>query len=604
MKYIRHIALFATVALAALGCSKLPVTPIEEGSEMSLALSVGRVSQPATKMTDAIVQNAGTLAFRGIEEVIIIPFQTSGGVEAGDDRYGPNVQLPQQGLPANMFGINAEGGAYAGLVYNNNAHLYKSVTFRAGVSSVLTYGKAIDEEVSGTEPNASKVRNGSLIASDFVSAMTTDDITFSLEPIATADGVEAELEGILTYLNTIAQTSVTVGGKVYRWASPESYNSTALAAALRSFTFDGKTFAGSAMVLSQILTRLYNSLAAISGNSVAAQLASAIADNINNSEYVSVSSYAGQSSVIFKSSFPTNYGIPAGSITLQWTGSEFWRPTRGSGTQAVSFGEFCYPPSLWYYVNSPLVVSREENLNIADEYTSSHLTWESITGLYTDGSVVSRGAVAVAVRKPLQYGVAMLEVDLNRVTTESLPDSKGNMISVANSNFPMTAIIIGDQKNLAFDFTPVGDDQYYLYDTEVSDNSGYKNHLSSNVTGANHKTLRVLTVESEPHQDIHIAIEFQNNSGSDFYGHDGDKIVAGSKFYLFGMLKYSSAVNNSSDALESIFVQDHVTTVSFTVNTLEEAYSTIPEMHEPSLSISLKADVDWILSTPVNIAVK
>ena len=126
MKNIRLIALFAALALAA-GCSKMPVETTEDGGRMSLALSVGHASDPATKMTDAIVQNTGTLSFRGIEEVIIIPFASVGGVEEGDGRHGPNLALPQAGLPANMFGTSANGGSYAGLVYNNNSHLYKNV---------------------------------------------------------------------------------------------------------------------------------------------------------------------------------------------------------------------------------------------------------------------------------------------------------------------------------------------------------------------------------------------------------------------------------------------------------------------------------------------
>ena len=604
MKDIRLIALLAALALMAMGCNKLPVETAADGGRMSFALSVGHASDPATKMTDAIVQNAGESSFRGIEQVYIIPFNSVGGVVAGDLRHGPNVELPQTGLPANMFGYDAEGGDYEGLVYNNNSHLYKSVYFRSGVSSVLTYGKAIDASVSGSAAYTSKARNGSLVPSDLFNAITTDDITFSLEPIAAAGTVEAELEGILTYLNTIAQTSVTVGDKVYRWAAPESYNSAELAAALRSFIFDGHTFAGSALVLNQILTRLYRSVTAISGTGVDAQLASAVAGNINNPDYVTLTISAGVTSVGLKTNFPTNHGVPSGSITLQWDGTEFWRPTSGSGNRAVEFERFCYPPCLWYYVNSPLVISREEEVNVAEAYNSSCLTWDAITSLYTDGSVVGNGTTAVALRDPLQYGVAMLEVTINRTSSDYLPDSKGTMISVANNNFPMTAIIIGEQKNLAFDFTPTGDEQFYLFDSEVSDNALPKNYLSSLATGVSRKTLRVLTVESEKHQNIPVAIEFQNNSGNDFYGHDGDKIVAGGKFYLFAVLKYSDAVNSGTDPLESIFVQDHVTTVSFSVNTLEEAYSTIPEMREPSLSIGVKADVDWILSTPVTIAVK
>ena len=165
-------------------------------------------------------------------------------------------------------------------------------------------------------------------------------------------------------------------------------------------------------------------------------------------------------------------------------------------------------------------------------------------------------------------------------------------------------MIISEQKNLGYDFTPKGEKMFYLYDSEVNDGSLPKTYLAYSGTSVSRRNIQVLTVETEPQTDVHVALEFLNNSGSDFYGHDGDRILAGSKFYLFGTLKYADAINNTDGPLASIFVQDHVTSVSFRVPSLAEAYSTIPDMRDPFLSVGVTADVSWVLSTPVSIGVK
>ena len=81
-------------------------------------------------------------------------------------------------------------------------------------------------------------------------------------------------------------------------------------------------------------------------------------------------------------------------------------------------------------------------------------------------------------------------------------------------------------------------------------------------------------------------------------------ILAGSRFYLFTRLKYSQAVNSTGENIPSILLQDHVTRVTFRVDSLEEAYSTIPELRDPQLQVGVHADLEWILSTPIGIEVK
>ena len=578
--------------------------------DISMALSVGRVQMPTTRMTDVVVQNTGETSFRGIEQVYAIPFQVDGKIQAEDIRFGTNLGLPQQGLPANEFGSDAQGGTYAGLVRNNNAHLYNPVYVRKGTRSVLVYGKAIDENISvETDSIAFKAGNGVLRGHALEELGKAGTIHFDLEPITDGNDLGTELEALLGYLNGIAQASVTYEGKVYRWSDYANYTlQEDFASAFRWFTSERRPFAGSSVALGQILTRLYRSVRSIQLNTSGAQysLATEVMARINNPQFVTLTGSGSSTIVNLISDFPARYGVPAGSITLQWNGIAFWRPTRGAGSQAVTLTSFCYPPSLWYYANSRLAVSMKEEL--AEEYNYSHATWADITSLYSSSSLVVGGVESVAVRDPLQYGVALLAIYVNRVTKVQLLDSKGNLVDVANRNFPMTGVIVGDQRNLAFDFTPTGNEEYYVYDQMVNDGTTPKNYISAVISDMEgyltRKDVQVLTTQTLPQEDLHLALEFQNNSGNTFYGHDGDAILAGSRFYLFARLKYSVATNTTGENIDCILLQDHVTRVTFDVESLEEAYSTIPELRDPQLQVGVKANMEWVLPTPTTIVVK
>lgn len=605
-----HFRQFLTVLLTGAVWATACTAPGElsgdgEGLNLSFALSVGRIVTPSTRMTDVVVQNTGESSFRGIEQIYAIPFRSTGLIEADDPRYGSNVVLPQRGLPANTFGVDAQGGAFPGLVWNNNAHLYTNVYFLKGTRSLLVYGKAIDDPVSvATDSVAFKSRNGSLRARGLEDGPDAKSIRFELDPIADVTALETELDGLLGYLNSIAQTSVTYEGEVVRWSEYAARGiEDALSSAFRSFTSERRPFAGSSRVLDKILADLYHSLYSLSQRTdLPGVMAAAVCDNINNDDFVTVSGLGTYATVTLHSRFPVRYGVPAGSVTLQWDGTQFWRPTRASGNRAISLSSFCYPPSLWYYTNSLLAVSEEENL--VDEYVQSRRTWTDITDLYSSSSLVSGSVRSVAVRSPLQYGVALLNIMIKPVDHEWLLDSKYNRILVNGTMFPLTGVVVGDQRDLSFDFTPTGEEVHYTYDQEVYDGTTPKNYISNLMGGVIRKSVQVLATQTLPQEDLHLALEFQNNSGSDFYGHNGDLILDGNRFYLFAKLKLSSAVNNANGTIDCILMQDHVTAVTFRIDSLAEAYSTLPEMKDPTLQVGVDADLDWVLSTPFNQALK
>lgn len=591
------------------GCTlELSVPSVGSGPESatSFSLSVGRAAGPATRMSDATVQSSGIASFRGIEQVYVIPFSRIGAVAPGDVRFGMNLYLPQEGIPAGQFASDAGGGDFPGLVLNNNSHLYQGVFIKKGTGSVLVYGKAIDDAVGAWSDSVLfKSRNGLLRAHGLETASTPAGISF--DPCRMLEGtvperLEAELSGILSYLTNLAQASVTAGETTLRWDFPEGYGEhEGLLETFRYLTFRNKPFCCSSENLGEVLTNVYRTVYSIQSALPSGPLRSLcqeILERAAGSRLVEVTGSGLSATLSLPSPFPTNYGLPAGSVTVQWDGNGFIRPGRASGSGAVSLEAFCYPPSLWYYVNSPLAASEED---LSGEYRSDNRTWDSIADQYPSVTVTS-GTRSVAVRYPLQYGVSLLEARLNLCGADILYDSRSNPVRVDRACFPLTGVIIGDQKAQSYAFTPAGTERYYIFDREVGKDSAPKVWLASR--GVSNAAVRVLALQTEPEKDIHVALEFRNESGNPFYGHEGDVILPGSRFYLFGILEYERAVNRTTSLLPSVFYQDHTTYASFTVSSLEEAYSTIPELTDPQLQLGVEADLEWILSTPVVLPVQ
>ena len=622
----------------------------QEGIELPFSLAVGRRA-PLTKMSAVVTQSDATEAsFRGIQQIYAIPFKSSRAIVSTDARAGVNLQLPQQGIPS-LFGTSAQNGEFSGLVSQNNAHLYKSVIIPRGTASMLVYGQAVDDAVSVSPDSvAFKRHNGVLRKHAVEYAGHPSEISFTLEPFVTPaveTAINTKLINLLSYLNGIAGATVSLTGYTrsgysytqntwtYRWAHPDTDygNSADLKNPFDYFTNNGVGFSAGTTGLNQMLTTLYNSLYTLANDTTAGgnsnslayyasnsgwnnteqryyylyQLANRVRTLINNSSYVTLSGSADNVTVTLNANyadFPSSYGVPAGCVAIEWNGTQFVQQTPATGAALASIDSYCYPPSLWYIANSTLRTS--DTSTIVQEYKSANSTWQSIFDQYTYGTVVVPGAESAALKDPLQYGVAMLQVNMNYALspggTQLLLDSQDNAVDVRNDHFPLTGIIVGEQKNQEFNFTPtMSGSSLYVYDTEVNNGSTPKIYIAGQSSALVFQPVQTLVVQTEDGQDVHLALEFQNNSGADFYGANGNKIAAGSRFYLIATLEYTSAVNSGSETLSAVFVHDHVTQVTFSVNSLAKAYNTIPELRDPQLEIGVVTKIEWVQSTPEEI---
>lgn len=640
----------ALLPLAVLAACLRPVSPedpytvSDDGqsvlSQVSLALR-SRSGSPSTKMLDAVTQingNSDHTVFRGIEKVYIIPFGTQGLISASDERQGNNLELPQDGIAA-TWGASAADGNLEGLVLNNNSHLYKDVYVTKGTSSVLVYGKAIDVQVSATPSDSVdfKRRNGVLRAHGTESAGTPADISFTLEPFVRATQqaqIDSKLNLLFTYLNNIAAATVTATGRTsrygsqtswtYTWSNPSSFNNfQTLINSFETLTGSGLVFSGSTKALEQMLTGVYNGLYDIanstsnstsyrlqyypgaSGNNqtyyyYAYELAREIRSRIANTTYVNTSGSGNSVTVSFNSDlagFPSSFGVPEGAVAIQWNGSEFATVSAASSTLAP-IESYCYPPSLWYWTNSTVKTSSSQT--VSSQYTSANASWSDILSNYTLGSTVRPGVVSTAIEKPLQYGVAQLRLRFNPVGTNVLLDSQANSVSVNNSNFPFTGIIIGEQRDLYFNFKPSSGNSY-IYDSDVYDGNSPKAWIAYSGAGLTFQPVHTLVLQTNDGEDVHYALEFINNSGASFKGVNGSVVAQGSRFYLAGTLSVANGTNTTGETLNSVFVQDHVTEVVVTVNGLAKAYNTIPELRDPQLEIGVQTEMKWVGSTPASI---
>ena len=635
------------------------------GFPVSLAFGMKDVNySPATKTLSSIAQADGNASsFRGMSDIFFLPFDVQRDIRANDHRLDDYLALPYAGIDKN-FSDDGSSGSYRGLVNSNNSHYYKNIYVPAGTASFLVYGRAAEVNpvtIGGTTYNKGtqeyKHLYGSLIQED--AGVKASDITFSPEPIiadaATKTTIVAKAQKLADMLNSLlnisnsnytsSNYSVTVYYRNWGWRqydysfSWDAYEGNTALQNLRNQLLSVGMFAASGPSMTVILQNLYRGLANTGSDQASLYFyydtydvyrsqnygdpysysdlyLATIGDRIE--DFATVSGSGATATLTLKDEdlrgFPGNMGLPEGCVAIQWDGSKFVVISEGTYDIHLSpMDRFCYPPSLWYYVNSQVTVAKKLNSeasesdaerNIAAWYKNTSAAWSNILDQYNTGErrlgpVVKKGAVSVAINDPMQYGVALLKLNLAKTTSSTLQDQEGTSVNVNNSNFPMTAVIVAGQHKQNFDFSPLTGNEYYVYDNmPLSETRGTLSWLTNSGSVTNNPSYTLL-LQSLQEEDVIICIEFQNNSNTTFKGETG-YIVPGSKFYMYGRIEYNNGTGNKS-LVKSVFQQDYITEVTLNVNSLEHAYNCIPDLQDPQLEVGVEISVDWILATPTNV---
>ncbi len=652
MKYNRLTGIMAALAvlLTALSCSKHS-SVLEEGERkenknavsVSLAFNMKDVAySPATKTVGSIAQ--ADSSFRGISNIYFLPFLVQRTIEMTDQRSGDYLELPYAGI-TNIWGNDASSGNFTGLVNSNNSHLYGSIYIPKGTGSFLVYGKANDVTTYNSQTytagtQAFKHLNGSLIASD--EGTYASDITFSPEPIVTEDAqtaIFAKAQRVAYILNDIVNSEYTIN--YYSHSGSNNYTAqtttqTWTASTLSSKMNDlynqltgagsfsgigGAMFSGSGSSITHILKNLYtvlsqsddfngsyiddigdyipyanNSGTRLTYNEYYNRFRTAIMSKIARYFNAVPSSSSAELSDSDLREFPVDEGLPEGCIAVHWNGSRFEVVQEGNYTLHLApMSRFCYNPNLWYFTNSRLHITQDEQH--PNWFTNANATWDVILGKYTNGTSVGNGAVSVAIDNPLQYATALLELSLAKTSSSTLLDADSLAVKVNNTNFPMTAVLVAGQHVQNFDFTPVSGNEYYVYDNMMTGTSGQT--LAWISSTANNSPAYSMLLQTMQGTDVRIAVEFQNNSSVTFRGATG-YILPGSKFYLMGELSWDDASGDKT-VVKSVLQQDYKTSATLNINSLKNAYNCIPDMQEPQLEIGVEINVDWLLATPTNV---
>lgn len=610
----------------------------KEGADgLSLALSVTSNNMPRTKMQDDVTQSANTgsgapTAFRGLQDVHILPFRHAGAggkespVQGADRVNSEELELPYTGISNTFTNANwTAAKANGGLVANNFGHLYEHVSVPSGTASVTVYAKAT-EAAEPTDADALRTHRktyGALTDKFSTAIESAGDVTFQPVPImetAALTELRANAQTVADFLTEVAKSSVSLTGwyqtgwvgrtqRTDKWA----WNGNEINGTFQYFTNVGEPIAFTSSTVNTLLTTVYNSLYNYNNNtsfqdyyedyySITAsrykylnELAKEIRGNILNSAYVSSSGSGSNVSIALKAPYAdlsaSSHGVPDGAIAIQWNGSsqKFELVTESSGTRLVPVEDYCYPPSLWYHTNSTLsVTTKEEGI---EKYYTSDKNWDAILAKYTDGKVVYSAATAAAIDLPLQYGPALFTFSFTSADGTSLKDANNADVTISNGSFPVTGIIIGEQREQSFQFHPLQGKNHYLWDSQVLSKGGdYKAYIKNGTQ----QPISTLVLETEKGEDVHYAVEFLNNSGRTFVGATGN-ILPDTKFYLIGILSLEGLTN---PGIDSIFKQDCQTRATFKVTTLAKAYNTVPDLQNPQLEIGVQVHMDWILDTP------
>ena len=541
-----------------------------------IAFTVSREARPTTRMSADVVQEAGQ-AYRGIEMRHIVPFA-----------IGSADKVTASDMPK-AFQVYGNGEhPVDNRAYNREYYYYDNCVLMSGVNAFLCYGRAPLPQVP-----YDKHEYGSLVES-FPIDMAPQNIRFSLESITT-NTIHPKATALADYMTAIANATGKDGeGNDVAW---KDATNTTLGLMYLNFINKiaaesdggGEPMPGSAKNIRVYTQNLKSTLQTAFVNITLSDQDEAIRTAIN----AAIDTYDND-----WNGFPGSIGLPDGAAVIRWTGTKF-EPQINTTTLADINGisRYAYPAELYYYGNSRIRTSTLDKRK--DQYTDRD--WTLILKDYeNEFGVVSSSTTAVAIKEPLQYGVARLQITLKQ-TSSFLKDAGGADIPVGATSFPVTGVVIGGQLRVAFDFTPTT--AYPVY-SEADMKFIYDNQLPPELylsTSDATQHISTLVLQTYDNKKVPVALELTNNSGAKFKGLGGD-ILNGTKFYLIGEIDPADYTNTpeSTEMLNRVFTQDYTTTLSLKVTGLDKAYNVVPNLLSPRLEMGIRLE-PWFATTPEEI---
>lgn len=583
MRNSKHFALgAATLLLSTAGFTACSSEDTFTGGSFSgesvktqFAINVPAVGKSDARMGEDIVQGQSDVVFRGMSNIRLVPFKLG-----SDPSFVTEPLTGSESLYYNAIELGAIGSS--DLTSTAKYKVYNDVELPIGVNAFLFYGEATDK--SG---DASDKTNGALVPSYSTQGLeagkTLADVHFDLKGILVGDDYQTTQTSLLAILDGIAKTE---GWKDATGTLQPYYTS-----------FIGMK-AGSANNILLAVQDLYN---AVKGDVLADEngLKAKIATKIE--EYFTPSGSSVPYTLIYKTTslaqYPAGIGLPDGAVQVAWDTDHFEYTSNvdydgGTSMNVSGLDKYVYPASLYYWDNTSLKTSTELE---SGNYGSND--WSTIINTLYSEWAVTASTQSVALAKAINYAVGRLDVYAAFAAGEIYDANPSGLqpVRIPDDGFTLTGVLIGGQKNVGWNFTPLESDgtEKTIYDAAVDAGAAGTEGVTR-TSGLKNRTL-VLETAGKEGEKVNFALEFTNNSSQAFYGKDG-LVPVGGKFYLVGQL-------NADGSHAKVFEKDHYTKATVTINSLKNAYNCIPDLRSPKLELGLSVDLTWVegLSQDVTI---
>lgn len=559
-----------------------------DGTELGVvktqfAINVPYAKGEGTRMTDEATQNKDN--FLGIQSLRLFTYTQEPSAEVN---IGKKISL---------------GSDEAAYRTDNYRKIYRDIEIPEGTSYFTLYGISKPYSTDLFENGAIEYKNAYTSSSN----LNTSEISFNLKKInGTAKFSENEnAKAILAALKTVIYTEFDPGTSEdpISWIDVASKPAGATSAdvyAKNLFSRFTKLTAGSANSVKRALEGLKEQTNASTTDNT---LLGAIAKNCETAL-----------TTLNSNTFPNELNFPDGVAKLSFNSetNTFSYVTSDQvklGSNTVDYTKMTYPSTITYFISTPAMVSDKDLIELSD--LPNYDTWTTnVDNAWNDVTGFSQGAVkkstrSIALRNPLQYGVAGLKLSI-KCADATLKDNakvQANLeedadISVPTDGYPVKAILVGGQPSkVGWNFEPNDGEEkfdYTVYDKDMNGGIDFKAQNNPDVTRYNYTlVLDNKNIAQTKQNDVYVTVELEN-TGKAFYGADGI-IPANGTFYLVAKLSLDNLGTTGSkpEDVDHIFVKDHTTEVKLTIGSLKNAYNCIPDLRSSLISLGLAVDLKW-----------
>ena len=614
------IALTGAVSLTSCSSSEdvTEVNPTYDGESVktSFTISIGDVKTPTRMVADAVQEPQ---LFKGMTDIYLFPFKA-----AVTTSNAASTTIDESYIHLTDF------GEFSSNVVAANGRIYNDITLSVGVNNFLFYGA-----IASSSQGNGKLKPSYLSMTDesWANGFTTwapspvnkgatkvGDLTFDLVPIKrgwTIDNVKTEGAATIAPLNAADAALTEAIGAITGTSAAETAAKTKLQEIQKTLrndvsantTPDYHAYAGSSNSIKELMEMLYNTLQNLAGtvlkngsNSYGDGVITAIESSFTPTQNITTGEYT--LAWTTNPNFPASLGVPDGAAAVQYvagsTNAFNYVTTSVDGLAVPAISNYTYPARLYYTVNTPAMVKDDVYL---DQTSNATKTWEDIKsdGGYSEGAVTA-ATRSVIMKDQVQYAVGRLDVQV-RVKPETIinDNSEGGEqpVSVPSGGYKLTGVLIGGQKQVGWDFTPISSaTEMTIWDNVMAGSSDILAKQQAAYSDPNY-TLALETAADTP---INIALEFEN-TGNDFCGVEHNLIPAGTKFYLVAQLKPQDKTGTTPGnwtatgeaGLNQVFKQDYITTALLTINenSLKSAYNVVPDLRSPKLEFGLSVNLEW-----------